>query len=333
MPRQQIKVELEEEIEDIELSLGLSLNGRFGIDPNRQGGASKLTRSSSIPDFLIPITTPPRVIDDRSAINMKCGVNNNGKLILRTRSLPVETAEEWRKRKELQGLRRLEAKRKRSEKKAAAFRDRSRGLGEEVNGFDLDNNINNESLSFQCVNNNGGGGGGGSGSPGSIGSQGSGSSVVLDFEFQPFQGKNKGTEERCPTTLRQSDQKPPIRQGSIIRQGSLIRQGSTVIDRTRSNSKLLMENSSNKPTVTTKQAKEMGSKSLEDMPSVSTKGLGPNGKKIEGFLYRYKKGEEVRIVCVCHGSFLSPAEFVKHAGGGDVEQPLKHIVVTPSSHM
>ncbi|EEF34757.1 hypothetical protein RCOM_1025320 [Ricinus communis] len=76
-------------------------------------------------------------------------------------------------------------------------------------------------------------------------------------------------------------------------------------------------------------AEEMGRNVLEDMPCVSTKGDGPNGKRIEGFLYRYRKGEEVRIVCVCHGSFLSPAEFVKHAGGGDVAHPLKHIVVNP----
>lgn len=66
------------------------------------------------------------------------------------------------------------------------------------------------------------------------------------------------------------------------------------------------------------------------MPCVSTMGKGPNGKKIEGFLYRYQKGEEVKIMCVCHGNFLSPAEFVKHAGGGDVANPLKQIVVNPS---
>lgn len=69
---------------------------------------------------------------------------------------------------------------------------------------------------------------------------------------------------------------------------------------------------------------------LLDMPCVSTRGDGPGGKKIEGFLYRYKKGEEVKIVCVCHGRFLSPAEFVKHAGGSDVLHPLKHIVVDAS---
>ncbi|RID59889.1 hypothetical protein BRARA_F03082, partial [Brassica rapa] len=69
---------------------------------------------------------------------------------------------------------------------------------------------------------------------------------------------------------------------------------------------------------------------IDDMPSVSTTGDGPNGKKVDGFLCRYRKGQEVRIVCVCHGSFLSPAEFIKHAGGSDVTHPLKHIVVNPS---
>jgi hypothetical protein len=70
---------------------------------------------------------------------------------------------------------------------------------------------------------------------------------------------------------------------------------------------------------------------MEDMPMVSSKVEGPGGKKIDGFLYRYKKGGEgVRIVCVCHGSFLTPAEFVKHAGGGDVSNPLRHIVVNPA---
>ncbi|KAG9446074.1 hypothetical protein H6P81_012202 [Aristolochia fimbriata] len=69
---------------------------------------------------------------------------------------------------------------------------------------------------------------------------------------------------------------------------------------------------------------------LPQMPCVSTTGNGPNGKTIMGFLYRYTKSE-VSIVCVCHGTSFSPAEFVKHAGGTDVSQPLKHIIVVPSA--
>ncbi|KAK9277571.1 hypothetical protein L1049_007116 [Liquidambar formosana] len=90
--------ELTKETEEIELSLGLSLNGRFGVDPQ----ANKLARSSSIPDFM----NPARRNDETASV----------------------TAEEWRKRKELQSLRRMEAKRKRTEKQRnlRAARDRNR---------------------------------------------------------------------------------------------------------------------------------------------------------------------------------------------------------------
>ncbi|XP_022994243.1 ninja-family protein AFP3-like [Cucurbita maxima] len=69
---------------------------------------------------------------------------------------------------------------------------------------------------------------------------------------------------------------------------------------------------------------------MRTMPSVTTIGDGPNGRKIEGFLYKYMKGQ-VCIVCVCHGSFLTPAEFVKHAGGREVANPMKHIHVCCTS--
>lgn len=69
---------------------------------------------------------------------------------------------------------------------------------------------------------------------------------------------------------------------------------------------------------------------LRQMPTVTTTGDGPNGKRIEGFLYKYRSGE-VCIVCVCHGSFLTPKEFVMHAGGKEVANPMKHITVYPVS--
>ncbi|KAK6259734.1 Ethylene-responsive binding factor-associated repression - like 1 [Theobroma cacao] len=71
--------------------------------------------------------------------------------------------------------------------------------------------------------------------------------------------------------------------------------------------------------------------SLRNMPCVSTTGNGPNGKTINGFLYRYTKSE-VSIICVCHGSSFTPAEFVQHAGGSDVSHPLRHITVIPSAY-
>ncbi|KAK8511699.1 hypothetical protein V6N13_029291 [Hibiscus sabdariffa] len=70
---------------------------------------------------------------------------------------------------------------------------------------------------------------------------------------------------------------------------------------------------------------------MKTMPSVTTTGGGPGGRKIEGILYKYTK-EQVIIVCVCHAKFLSPEEFVKHAGGKDVANPMKHINVVSTSY-
>ncbi|KAJ4900878.1 Ninja-family protein AFP3 [Raphanus sativus] len=215
---------------EVELDLGLSLNGRFGVDPLAK--TRLLTRSSSIPDFVVN--------DHRSELSRTC-------------SLPVET-EEWRKRKELQSLRRLEAKRKRSEKQrnVRVLREKHKSGGEEEKIVE----------------------------EGSIGSSGSGSSGLSS----------------------ELDNAPPLVQA--------------ITNKTIDTS----------PPSDAPAARNI----IEDMPCVSTTGDGPNGKKIDGFLYRYRKGQEVRIVCVCHGSFLSPAEFIKHAGGSDVAHPLKHIVVNPS---
>ncbi|XP_044493097.1 uncharacterized protein LOC123216663 [Mangifera indica] len=78
------------------------------------------------------------------------------------------------------------------------------------------------------------------------------------------------------------------------------------------------------------QIQNQNTLSLPQMPCVSTTGNGPNGKTINGFLYRYTK-TEVSIICVCHGTSFSPAEFVRHAGGTDVSNPLKHITVIRSA--
>ncbi|XP_010547110.1 PREDICTED: ninja-family protein Os03g0419100 [Tarenaya hassleriana] len=69
---------------------------------------------------------------------------------------------------------------------------------------------------------------------------------------------------------------------------------------------------------------------LARMPCVTTTGNGPEGKVVNGFLHRYSKSE-ISIVCVCHGRSFSPAEFIRHAGGTEVSNPLRHITVVPSS--
>ncbi|GKU97358.1 hypothetical protein SLEP1_g10511 [Rubroshorea leprosula] len=322
----------EEDEEEIELSLGLSLNGRFGVDPR----AKKLTRSSSIPDFL---TNPLR----KDCNENSCGFPVAWAPLVRTSSLPTETEEEWRKRKELQTLRRMEAKRKRSEKQRnlKAARNRSKGSGEENCEEDkreeIVNGNSNEFLPFGVPSWLNGGRGVGrievkgekttdlpqavAAPQGSNGSLGSGSSGMSEFEGQSVQGTNKCLDARSPSSVQstiETEQRERVIQGRLQTQGSGNFAG------------VAIETPPGNPAVADKGVKEVVRNILEDMPCVSTTGNGPNGKRIEGFLYRYRKGEEVRIVCVCHGSFLSPAEFVKHAGGGDVAHPLKHIVVNPS---
>ncbi|KAL8475826.1 hypothetical protein ACS0TY_028475 [Phlomoides rotata] len=252
--------EEEERDDEIELSLGLSMNGRFGVDPMRK----KLKRSSSIANLVFTADNgsaarhapPPEF--DRYA------------LLSRTRSLPTEVEEEWRRRKEYQSMRRMEAKKKRREKLNIL-----RGIKEKKNCFeDIKSENGNEISSPQ-------------------GSFGSGSSGLSDAESLPKEGAKQNVESPPSVRLRPQDQgeQEPGSDGDV--------------------------------------KSGIQSDPMLDMPYVSTKGDGPDGQRIEGFLYRYKNGEDVKIVCVCHGLFLTPAEFVKHGGGGEVEHPLKHIVVNP----
>ena len=76
--------------------------------------------------------------------------------------------------------------------------------------------------------------------------------------------------------------------------------------------------------------RETGLELIKQMPTVVTTGAGPNGKRIEGFLYKFGT-VQISLVCFCHGMFFTPAEFVRHAGGDDVENPMKQIIVCPAS--
>ncbi|KAJ4831839.1 hypothetical protein Tsubulata_017502 [Turnera subulata] len=66
--------------------------------------------------------------------------------------------------------------------------------------------------------------------------------------------------------------------------------------------------------------------SMKHMPTVATTGGIPNGRRIEGILYKCTNAQ-ICIVCVCHGNFLSPEEFVRHAGGKDVTNPMRNITI------
>lgn len=159
------------------------------------------------------------------------------------------------------------------------------------------------------------------GSQGSGESQGGNSSGVSELESKTHQGSSSCGEARSPASSH--SQQDRVSQDSGTKGGESTDHVGLGLD---------SESSS------LKQPKNHGDHNkkleggMEDMPCVFTIGSGPNGiRKVEGILYRFGKGEEVRIMCVCHGSFFSPADFVKHAGGKDVDHPLRHIVVSPSA--
>ncbi|XP_068642468.1 protein NINJA homolog 1-like [Aristolochia californica] len=69
-----------------------------------------------------------------------------------------------------------------------------------------------------------------------------------------------------------------------------------------------------------------GCGSCPDLPWVSTTGTGPHGKTISGVTYKYGKNM-IRIVCACHGTHMSPEEFVQHASA-DAPTPENNTILS-----
>uniref|UniRef100_A0A3B6C2U1 Ninja-family protein n=1 Tax=Triticum aestivum TaxID=4565 RepID=A0A3B6C2U1_WHEAT len=259
--------------EVVELSLGLSLGGCFGANSGRDAKKPRLVRSSSLAAMY---------------------------------SLPTETEEERWRRREMQSLKRLQAKRKRLERRTSMNSGKSGGSSSRDDA--------QEPLypsAFQLRR--------------SVVDQGNTSSSM------PEQGSADGAEAKSTSSMEissdnnnnnnasnQNKSLPPPAPSPAGKLPNGIVKEQPPLRTLRS------------LTMRTTSTGDLRKSMMEDMPMVSSKVDGPNGKKIDGFLYKYRKGEEVRIVCVCHGNFLTPAEFVKHAGGGDVTNPLRHIVVNPA---
>ncbi|CAL9756008.1 unnamed protein product [Musa acuminata subsp. burmannicoides] len=294
--------------DEIELSLGLSLGGCFGADPK----GKKLVRSSSIASFTSLPWEPEFPVVPAAALT-------------RTSSLPTETEEERRKRKEMQSFKRLEAKRKRLERRNS-IRSGAAKAGEkpdeEVTGSmataaadhvaGARNGVTPPGLPAWTV--------GGS-------KRAAARPVDVPGNFPPISHGSLGSQGSSTAGACALGNRAP--QGIESTLTTLV----ILFSQTKNSSMIHSvgnETSTKQVAVRAKGIKEMERKMMEKMPFVSTRGDGPNGRRIEGFLYKYRKGEEVRIVCVCHGSFLTPAEFVKHAGGHDVTNPLRHIVVNSS---
>ncbi|KAH9602635.1 hypothetical protein KSS87_005120 [Heliosperma pusillum] len=361
----------------LNLGLGLSLGGKFGVDKSNKGLIRSSSIASTMPlfrdddDVIGGGIIPPIVA--KTSIATTRGVSS----LVRTSSLPVETEEEWRKRKEIQTLRRMEAKRRRSEKQRALkdiggsggggsgggggeernveslkFRGRlereqqSLGITSKFIGSSMGNlfgsatppppppsnvEVKGRRTTFGSLQGfliaQGQGQGQQGSSQGSGESQGGGaSSGTSELESKTHQASSSCGEARSPASIQSLQDRPSqeVLGSPLTNKGDISQRGRTGPE---------AESSSKQPMMVSENKKqEAGSSSgIEDMPCVFTIGDGPNGRKVEGILYRYGKGEHVRIMCVCHGTFLSPKDFVKHAGGRDVEHPLRHIVVSPSS--
>ncbi|KZV27689.1 hypothetical protein F511_42182 [Dorcoceras hygrometricum] len=316
---------LKEKDEDIELNLGLSLGGSFGVDKSCKG----LARSSSI------AVCSPAVMDDTDHAKSTPVTG-----LVRTSSLPAETEEEWRKRKELQTLRRMEAKRRRSEKQ------RNLRCDKEVAGIygnlssDADSGLKRTGSTSWAPRRATCGGGtdvvmAKAASPGSGSSSG-----VTDLEGKIRQAINNGSDSvkmlkfeemndrQLYLSQRSSGEPSPTSTQQLRAHNQDVGSGAKYQPNTsKTTGPDIPPSPSKKPDTSRAGGLKDEASAAVDMPCVFTVGDGPNGRRVDGILYKYGKGQEVRIMCVCCGKFHSPAEFVKHAGGTDVDHPLKHIVV------
>uniref|UniRef100_A0A0A8ZU35 Ninja-family protein n=1 Tax=Arundo donax TaxID=35708 RepID=A0A0A8ZU35_ARUDO len=348
------------EMEEVELSLGLSLGGRFGLE--RKGEKPALSRTSSLPAKAeapeaggwmqglngwgssfrgnsdlgveaaarLPVSgSPSSGSSDGEWQRLQVNIADP---LTRTTSLPVGIDDECRKRKAAQSLKRLELKKKRIERRNSLTSNISKeAVGKILEEMNADTeklessdeivarNKQNHSNDKHPMN----------GLPPMHHTAFASRDCSLPTMRKKLNSAFKGTagaKERSPSS-------------AVPTQG----EGANVATATNPPVSLLaaraadlgsrgdQQHGSGRVAVGAKSMGDAEKAMVQEMPWVSTKGL-PYGNRVEGFLYKYRNREEVRIVCVCHGDFLTPAEFVKHAGGGDVDNPLRHIVVNPTPH-
>lgn len=142
--------------------------------------------------------------------------------------------------------------------------------------------------------------------------------------------QEKATEARCKTSSPFVSDSNDNNQHSCINGTSAHSlEGQTKqITKKSKNDTQPQDNSSNLKSGTTSSQLAGGNASLPTLHCVTTTGVGPNGITISGILSSYSSSQ-VRIVCICHGTQMSPAEFVQHAGSIDVSNPERSIVVNP----
>ncbi|KAL6995066.1 hypothetical protein U1Q18_005200 [Sarracenia purpurea var. burkii] len=332
--------------EQLDLSLGLSLGGCYSQIP----GEKPLIRTSSL-------NYGNMTLFENEGEGGGGGGGRGFLSLARSSSLPTEAEQELRKLKELQALKRMEAKKRLMEKQrhsregsspevekpraATATATDTAAAGAKLSNWAIESASRNSAFCRAMKK--------------------------LKSNFKPsanlrIKGPENSVAAKVPKLSRPAVTSKAVENGKSAytanycsapvvvlenpANGKHANPGCTYPDssvvmsfRKRTNGKRVETAETKKGMRRSKKVKALADSGVQDeammemlklMPSVITTGDGPNGKKIEGFLYRYMKGQ-VRIVCVCHGNFLSPAEFVKHAGGTDVENPMKHITVLPGT--
>ncbi|KAH6812547.1 hypothetical protein C2S51_026309 [Perilla frutescens var. frutescens] len=123
---------------------------------------------------------------------------------------------------------------------------------------------------------------------------------VRAVEFGKSYGKQQVGEEGGSSSHTEGD----------LKGNHAIHQGKDVSDQPRAES-LPSEFPAIRPGIAA-DLKFGGCGAYPNLPWVSTTGSGPNGRTISGVTYKYTP-TQIKIVCACHGSHMSPDEFIQHA--------------------
>uniref|UniRef100_A0A5B6YHC4 Ninja-family protein n=1 Tax=Davidia involucrata TaxID=16924 RepID=A0A5B6YHC4_DAVIN len=279
----------------LDLSLGLSLGGGYNRIPKEE----PLIRSSSLNE-------------------------NDGEFLslARSSSLPTETGQGQRMTKVLQIMERTEAKRRLLEKQRSA----KGGSDEERPPVEAVPPTKGPIWAVESASRN----------VAFCRAVEKIKTEVKALKNQTIQGLRNSTVDSSPNNFQPVVTSEAMANGESVkparsRSVPLVSSGTMANGKPVKPAETEQKNPSKKIKVSDSGMREIGVEMImKQMPSVTTTGDGPNGRRIEGFLYKYMKGH-VSIVCVCHGNFLSPAEFVEHAGGSEVANPMKHINVLPPS--
>ncbi|EOY30698.1 hypothetical protein QUC31_020141 [Theobroma cacao] len=119
------------------------------------------------------------------------------------------------------------------------------------------------------------------------------------FERVKGEGKQHATEEGSSTQAEED-----------VKGSAMNLRANTASDRSTAEG-LSLDFSAIKPGIAA-DLKFGGSGSYPHLPWVSTTGTGPHGRTISGVPYRFS-ANQIKIVCACHGTHMSPEEFVQHA--------------------